>query len=500
MTEHIRIAPSQVVAKLRAMQDYIEDRNAIHATMIELLWFLQATSTKPQGLHSLAQKMIDLHPDKVRGGDESSVWNAVHSNKKVLTREQSAQFWNALPLRVQRQFEDLLPDYWKFSAWEVLSDESSAEWKERLQKEKGFPQIEVATAKQMILTVAAEDITDELFRFCTTPTLQFAFNVWCFQDAYDCAVDMMRAHAVAGRNTIAHTAVTKRVFHALDFSWFSKGMVQLRGDPRFGKTEAVRTWCEMYPGRARRITVSEGTTDREFFVSVAKGLGIDVQQWQSCVDIKNNIEELLEHARLMVVMDEAHYLLPTRYSESTPPSRMNWVRAKFPDKSLACALVITPQSFDGRLEKFAAKTHYRFEQWFGRTATFELPSKLTAKDFMAVAEFHFPQMRPSHLKMIAGSSMLTKGCLNTITQAARYAEFIAKEEGRETVTDNDVRVAIALLAKVNKPDSAKTVQPVCSTGTTDENDVDLPEERQTDTLPRSRRDSVGVVIPSAVAA
>ena len=58
----------------------------------------------------------------------------------------------------------------------------------------------------------------------------------------------MDSHAQRARQGIAMTEVALKVFDALEYAWSEKALVQITGDSRFGKTEAVKTWCMMHPG------------------------------------------------------------------------------------------------------------------------------------------------------------------------------------------------------------------------------------------------------------
>ena len=85
----------------------------------------------------------------------------------------------------------------------------------------------------------------------------------------------MDSHAQHARQAIAMTEVALKVFDALEYAWSEKALVQITGDSRFGKTESVKTWCMMHPGKARLVTVpfSSGATD--LYRAVADALGID---------------------------------------------------------------------------------------------------------------------------------------------------------------------------------------------------------------------------------
>ena len=83
---------------------------------------------------------------------------------------------------------------------------------------------------------------------------------------------MLDAHAGRASQEIVMTQVAIQSHDALDFAWQEKAMVEIIGDSRFGKTESVKAYCAMYPGRARLVRTPCDSTDRSLLEAIAQAL------------------------------------------------------------------------------------------------------------------------------------------------------------------------------------------------------------------------------------
>lgn len=467
-----KISPVEIVNKLAVLAESGKADGAAE----EALWFLQFESTQKGGLERLAKEIVQRFPDRI--GPE--VVRAAYGRKR-LTRAEAVTFWKSVPYRCGRMFEGVLPEAWVLEAEDDCSSDDlfenesermreARQAKERREQErkKGLPEIDLPALMAVLQPKAETEVAKTLFEFCVIPTPEPYVNpkearkdlrCWVFPQLSEALSEFMRERASEAQKTIAQTAVVKKVFDALDFAWEAGVMVQIEGDPRHGKTEAISTYCAMHRGRARLVTVPCENSDADFFLAIAEGLGIEVRNSGNISAIRREIDFVLTNSRLMLIWDEAHFLIPSRYSESTPPSRMNWLRTRVADRGLPTALMITPQSFGHAFNRFIKKTKYRFEQFFGRIAKFELPETLTREDVIAVAQNHFPEIALPYLKMIAGRAMQCAGYLQAVTFTAQRARHLAKKAGREgEITEADIERAIIEMMPI-KPDAARQKRP-----------------------------------------
>ena len=83
------------------------------------------------------------------------------------------------------------------------------------------------------------------------------------------------------------TEVALKVFDALEYAWSEKAMVQITGDARFGKTEAVKTWCMMHPGQARLGGQIFAAANIHSYVHQGLVRGIGIQKHGNAVGKRN---------------------------------------------------------------------------------------------------------------------------------------------------------------------------------------------------------------------
>jgi hypothetical protein len=245
---------------------------------------------------------------------------------------------------------------------------------------------------------------------------------------------------------LALTEVAKLVFDALDFALAEKVMVRIEGDARFGKTEAMETWCNMRPGLARLVRVPCDNSMNSFLKRIGEALGVDCSYGSSPSRLKDRVEYIIQHSGLFLCLDEGAFMIPQNYSATTPPHRLNWVRTEIVDRELPLAIAVTPQAFKPAVDKFVRKTGYSMAQYFGRNfLTKTLPSSLGEADMIAVARIHFPELDEDALGYIAAEARLSQNYLQAVDAIARRARFLAaRRHGRISVQDIEAAVSEVL--------------------------------------------------------
>jgi hypothetical protein len=257
---------------------------------------------------------------------------------------------------------------------------------------------------------------------------------WCFQDLPCAVLRVMEEHAKDVSKRLAMTEVARRCFNELEYAWSEKVLVQIEGDSRFGKTEAIKTWCAMYPGRARLVTTPCSSSEADLYRAVADAMGISYTPATSGRVLKDLVEFTTRHAGMMLVFDEAHWLLPTRYTSTTAPMRLNWLRTQIVDRRLPCVIVSTPQAFQNGVQRFVQKTGYTMEQFMGRRMIkLRLPAELDEADLHQVARIHFPQLNDDHLLLIVAKAMQSENYLQAVEAIATRARYLARQAGRTSV-------------------------------------------------------------------
>lgn len=254
---------------------------------------------------------------------------------------------------------------------------------------------------------------------------------------------LMEQHVQRERARLAMTEVAIKVHDALDYAWAEKKLVRVTGSARFGKTESVKAWASMYPGRARLVTVPCSNSVADLICAVAESLGMAVSYGSRSAELRSRVEFILRHGRLGILADESHFLFPVRFGNTTSPDRLNWIRQNIVDRGLPCALVSTPQAYEGQRKRFDRATSYNMEQWSGRLAmSLELPDRLSVEDMRAVASLHFPELRESLVAMAVGAAKQSQSYLKAIADIASRARWLASKRGASAIALRDLEAAI----------------------------------------------------------
>lgn len=452
-----------LAAKLASAQN-LENRDlaaqfAGNPKLREMLLFLQWKSMQPGGLPKFVDDLVQHFPQRLGTPTMSAAYG-----RKYTVIEKIA-IWYELPAKDRPEGSVSEPDW---STESLLDNSPSA-------KEIAELEAEELRAVQKLLNKYDEPYFIDLCKNAATEGLPtflaslcndrdksiaacrgrkceiaskipswFHGDIWYFEDIIGTVLEMMELHAQTVLKTLAQTAVTTKVFDALDYALSEKCSVRIVGDSRFGKSQSIGTWTSMRPGLARLVNVPSSNTLIDLLRKVADAVGVIYTYKTGQNELKAKVEYVIQHCRLFLVCDECAFLIPQTYSKTTAPVRLNWVRTEIIDHGLPFAAVVTPQSFDRAVKRFVNTTDYAMEQFLGRTLlTVPLPSELEEKDLIAVAKIHFPEMDDDHLGLIAAQAMLSENYLMAVEAIAKRARYIAKRENHHAITLNDLDIAIS---------------------------------------------------------
>jgi len=102
-------------------------------------------------------------------------------------------------------------------------------------------------------------------------------------------------------------------------------MVVLDGLEGRGKSEAVKAWCAWHLGTARFASLNGIASTRSAFREVSKALGTTSSYTRKAPEIQARIEDVLERSRLMLVVDEAHFLFNQSRRMYSRPELVDWI-------------------------------------------------------------------------------------------------------------------------------------------------------------------------------
>lgn len=472
------IRPELLAAKLAAMRNHqnpellrqVNDR----PKLIELLWFLQFKSIQPGGLVKFCEEMVEAMPERFGTGTLRA-----NANGRPLSVQAKVEIF--CEMRHNRPALDPLENggsnlmdllYNEVKEGKPLTRTVQQDWDEISSLTKGWTremlwtrctECAIESLPELFTALCIEK--DRSFRAATEHEwtigeLKAYSGTWFMDDPIEAVFQMMELQAKQSIGRIAMTKVAGMIFDVLDYALSEKVMVRIEGDSRFGKTEALSAWVNMHPGRARLVRVPCDNSMTSLFKRIGEALGIDCSYGSNPSRLKDRIEYIIQHSGLFLVLDEAHFLAPLNFNNTTPPHRLNWVRTEIVDRGLPLAVAMTPQAFNGAIDRFVQKTKYDMTQFWGRDfLPCVLPKFLSEEDLVAVARIHFPEMLDSSLGHIATLARVSENYLQAVEAIARRSRFLASKRG-ENVTIEDVDTATSevlyRLKPVAAPDGAES--------------------------------------------
>jgi hypothetical protein len=467
------ISPLPVAVKLAAVSNLAEPALAkqlqADPRLVELIWAIQFWSMQPGGLDKRALDIIaDFAPEF---GPP-----IVHDESQPLTLAQRQQICESIECRTK---EELLP----FRSWAPDAQEDDVDQRGFIMgcgiyparrgaaEEKKFNDLLMQLPRQkfrdVFLDAAKDNLAIYLRSLCVCESRKSEWlraskgeelppPPWYCENLPDVLFQAMELDAGRVENQLAPTKVVSLVSDCLDYAWQQKVPVKIEGDTRTGKTEAVKAWCSMNPGKCRLVSTPSGKSMGDLFKAIADAIGLPYGPNVRGTDLKDQIQYIIRHAGLFLIFDESHFLLPSSFDRNTQPARLDWIRTQIIDKKLPIALVTTPQAFSHSAKKFHEWTGYNFGQFFGRImSNLTLPNELSAADLLEVTKIKGPDIDEKYHKFIVSRSMRSEGYLKTIEAICTRARHIAKRDNHPHITQGDVELAASEMIP-----SAGAIRPV----------------------------------------
>lgn len=255
------------------------------------------------------------------------------------------------------------------------------------------------------------------------------------------------------------TSLGKVVRGCLDKGLATRRMIVVEGEAGSGKTYEAKAWCKAHLGEARFVDLTGITHRTGFFQKIGAALGIGICQ-QASSKLQARIEGVLASTKLMLVIDEAHYLWPQHRRNHSSPELVDWVDTALVNSGVPVALIATDQ-FSALKAHVEKQTGWTSAQFMHRTFRFtKLQARPTKADLEAVTA-HLLSMRwsedaqswvaparlapalASALKVIVGYAGATLLPLPSVRSIIEEARFLAHDgNGRDIVILGDVAEAL----------------------------------------------------------
>jgi len=283
-----------------------------------------------------------------------------------------------------------------------------------------------------------------LRQFCLDPAFGIdRLKLDTFHDLPGALIAFMDRWEKTTLSDLVVTEVGAKVLEALNYSEDQKCLSLVEGFARTGKTFSTKAWCAARPGRRRLVSLSEATSDKEFFREIAKALGAAASYGLKGNELRERVNDILRPGYLTLVIDEAHFLWPQRNLREASPRRIEWVRASLANYGVPVVMIATHQ-FTKAQQQIEKHTNWSSEQLIGRIAfCAKLPDHLEKDDIAAVARFHLPEADARSIGFLVDYVIASKKHLASIDHGVKAARHEANKAGRATVTYKDVMIGFS---------------------------------------------------------
>ena len=298
----------------------------------------------------------------------------------------------------------------------------------------------------------SESLADFIIELCINPALDFsapgetpkpgASGLPWFNDVVGALYEFRRLYDDKVLQAMAETEASRQVFNTLEVALQTGKMVLIEGNSGIGKTTATEAWCNFHLGEARFVSISGVTHKTGVFRAIAKSLGLASSYARTATEMQARIEDVLQRSRLLLVIDEAHFLFSGAERVYSRPELVDWVDTSLYNQGVPTALVCTPQ-FRLRLDRAEKQTGWNADQLRRRVKRLvTLPLAPRTEDLKAVARKLLPGAATEIINLVVGYALSSKRNFPALTDVVDEARLISKRAGRDEITKNDCNQAI----------------------------------------------------------
>jgi len=332
-------------------------------------------------------------------------------------------------------------------------------------QEGGLQRVAQALLKT-IPTFSEEQLADLLVEVCINPKIVIRFSdeppttqspphllnikiadeLREFEDRYEANI----------KPNFVVTTIAKEIFDTLDHALAIRKMVVIEGESGVGKSTAAEAWCNAHQGEARLISLSGISHKTGFFRKLATAIGLSAGK-SKAVDMQIRVEDFFRKTRLMLVIDEAHYLWPQYQRSYSSPELIDWVNTAIVNQNVPVALICTDQfaKLKTRVEKQIGWTSEQLEHRIKRYK--RLRDTPTKQDLEAVAakllasRWNSEEQKwttpgtaahPDFIRLVVGYALTCNMQLAAVAKTVEEARYQARKAGRSHIVAADIRTAL----------------------------------------------------------
>ena len=376
-----------------------------------LLFFLQAISLRPGGLNQFTKDFLAMFPERI---GSPAMHRAGLKSGRIYSRSIA---------------EEIISDLLLWDPIELMGDANDDErFQPASDSENTFllhPTVD--RFLEVCRVRASQDLPGFVTELCINPRLSFRaegdedWMIECeresaeripnadgcaggrfytaslpwFDDIIGALFEFKKRFEEAARDQFVMTTIGQEVFETLDFCLATSKPVAIVGTERIGRTTAVEAWCNLHLGEVRFVSLSGLMTRTALLRSIAKALGLASSYTRKAVEMQVHVEDFLQRSRLVLVIDESHFLFSQNLRLYSRPEMIDWLDTALYNHGVPFALCATPQ-FAHRLNDFEKQTGWNAGQFKGRVKRWRVLELPTPSDLMgrtATSKSHRAMLR-----------------------------------------------------------------------------------------------------------
>jgi len=408
-----RYMSSSEFAELRGVSGVAASARAavlLNGAKRNFIWWLQGQSLVEGGLKRVARELVEMFPERIH--EENKTFALRHSEQII--NPFGVPLCDSRPQNLEQFLVDLcINPQIHFNAPGDDVDVSDIEAGRVMEENPGL---------------SLCDFRDAWLNY--------------FKDIIGALFEYKARHESTAMANFQLTTIGKKIWETLDFALATQGMVLLDGMEGRGKTEAAKAWCEAHLGSARFVSLKGITNKTTAFREIARALGIASSYTRTAPEMQARIEDVLKRSRLMLVMDEAHFIFNQSRRMYSRPEMADWVYTALCNQGVPVALVTTPQ-FIVCMTRAADQVEWNYRQFRRRVKRWEkLPAANSEQDIKAVARHLFKKADASMISKIVGYALLSKRDLSAVGDVADEVRAMLGSDDLSKATADHIHRAI----------------------------------------------------------
>jgi len=211
---------------------------------------------------------------------------------------------------------------------------------------------------------------DFLIELALNPKLSLSkIEAPCFKDLGAALHQYKAVHEKAVWDQFVLTTSGKAIHETLDKALSLSRMVVIEGNAGAGKSTNAKAWCAARPGLVRYVSLTGITNRISFFQKISTAIGLATCQ-RKAQQLQAKIEDFFARSKMMLVIDEAHYLWPQGVRRTGPPELIDWLDTALANYQVPIALLCTDQ-FSRLKNRAERNTGWTSEQFTHRVFRYQ---------------------------------------------------------------------------------------------------------------------------------